>query len=184
MATLSQQLGKMNVNAIQTNVVCDHCARNHSSVNCQMGNPFAQSSYGQENYVSNFHRQNNPYSNTYNPGWRNHPNFSWSNNQELAKPPQQLPQQEKKPTLEDMFMQYIQKTDVAIQNNSASIRNLEVQIGQLSSMLTERTTRTWPSNTVTNPKELVKAISLRSGRTYEESKVTNAKQDEVVDNEE
>ena len=25
MATLSQQLGKMNVNAIQTNVVCDHC---------------------------------------------------------------------------------------------------------------------------------------------------------------
>ena len=126
MATLSQQLGKMNVNAIQTNVVCDHCARNHSSVNCQMGNPFAQSSYGQANYVSNFQRQNNPYSNTYNPGWRNHPNFSWSNNQELAKPPQQLPQQEKKPTLEDMFMQYIQKIDVAIQNNSASICNLEV----------------------------------------------------------
>ena len=26
MATLSQQLGKMNVNAIQANVVCDHCA--------------------------------------------------------------------------------------------------------------------------------------------------------------
>ena len=25
MATLSQQLGKMNVNAIHTNVVCDHC---------------------------------------------------------------------------------------------------------------------------------------------------------------
>ena len=32
MATLSQQLGKMNVNAIQTNVICDHCAGNHSSV--------------------------------------------------------------------------------------------------------------------------------------------------------
>ena len=81
-------------------------------------------------------------------------------------------------------MQYIQKTDVVIQNNSALIRNLEVQIGHLSSMLTERTVGTLPSNTVTNPKEHVKAISLRSGRTYEESKVTNAKQDEVVDNEE
>ena len=34
MATLSQQQGKMNVNAIQTNVVCDHCAGNHSSVDC------------------------------------------------------------------------------------------------------------------------------------------------------
>ena len=91
MATLSQQLGKMNVNAIQTNVVCDHCVGNHSSVDCQMGNPFAQSSYGQANYVSNFQRQNNPYSNMYNLGWRNHPNFSWSNNQGLAKPPQQFP---------------------------------------------------------------------------------------------
>lgn len=51
-------------------------------------------------------------------------------------------------------------------------------------MLTERTTGTLPSNAVTNPKEHVKAISLRSGRTYEEPKVTNAKQDEAVDNEE
>ena len=31
-----------------------------------------------------FHRQgNNPYSNTYNPGCRNHPNFSWSNNNKI-----------------------------------------------------------------------------------------------------
>ena len=59
-----------------------------------------------------------------------------------------------------------------------------MQIGQLSSMLTERTAGTLSSNTVTNPKEHVKAISLRSERTYEEPKVTNAKQDEVVDNEE
>ena len=88
MANLSQQLGKMNVNAIQTNVVCDHCAGNHSSADCQVGNPFAQSSYGQANYVSNFQRQNNPYSNTYNPGWKNHPNFSWSNDQGQGKPPQ------------------------------------------------------------------------------------------------
>ena len=29
-------------------------------------------------YMGNAHRpQNNPYSNTYNLGWRNHPNFSW-----------------------------------------------------------------------------------------------------------
>ena len=104
--------------------------------------------------------------------------------QEQAKPPQQFPQQEKNSTHEDMFMQYMQKTNVVIQNNSASIRNLEVQNDQLSSMLTERTIGTLPSNTVTNPKEHVKAISLRSGRTYEEPKVIDAKQDEAVDNEE
>ncbi|KAK9045672.1 hypothetical protein V6N11_051581 [Hibiscus sabdariffa] len=31
-------------------------------------------------YVGNYNRSaNNPYSNTYNPGWRQHPNFSWGN---------------------------------------------------------------------------------------------------------
>ena len=81
-------------------------------------------------------------------------------------------------------MQYIQKTGMAIQNNSTSIRNHEVQIDQLSSMLIKRIAGTLPSNTVTNPKEHVKAISLRSGRTYEEPKVTDAKEDEAMDNEE
>lgn len=68
MANLSQQLGKMNVNAIQTNVVCDHCVGNHSSVDCQVRNPFAQPSYEQAHYISNFQRKKkNPYSNTFNP---------------------------------------------------------------------------------------------------------------------
>lgn len=30
--------------------------------------------------------QGNPYSNTYNPGWRNHPNFSYKNNNALFAP--------------------------------------------------------------------------------------------------
>lgn len=34
-----------------------------------------ESSPDQVNYT-----QGNPYSNTYNPGWRNHPNFSYKNN--------------------------------------------------------------------------------------------------------
>ncbi|XP_050892333.1 uncharacterized protein LOC127097886 [Lathyrus oleraceus] len=37
-----------------------------------------------------FLRQNNPYSNTYNPGWKNHPNFSWKDQQgNLKNQPQQ-----------------------------------------------------------------------------------------------
>ena len=43
----------------------------------------------QVNFVGNqFQRRqaNNTYSNTYNPGWRNHPNFSWSNNNNVAAP--------------------------------------------------------------------------------------------------
>jgi hypothetical protein len=37
---------------------------------------------GQNNYPP----KNNPYSNTYNPGWRNQPNFFWSNNQNALNP--------------------------------------------------------------------------------------------------
>ncbi|KAF5454420.1 hypothetical protein F2P56_024087 [Juglans regia] len=120
MANLSQKLG------------------NHSSIDCQVENPFAQPSYEQAHYGSNFQRQNNPYSNLFNPGWRNHPNFSWSNNQAPARPSQQFLQQEKEPTLEDMFMQYMQETNMLIQNNSASIRNLETQIEFLKDILSNK----------------------------------------------
>jgi hypothetical protein len=42
----------------------------------------------QANYVSqnNYPPKNNPYSNTYNAGWRNHPNLSWSNNPNVQNP--------------------------------------------------------------------------------------------------
>ena len=33
MTTLSKQLGKMNFNYIQTNIMCDHYVENHSSIN-------------------------------------------------------------------------------------------------------------------------------------------------------
>ncbi|XP_020270991.1 uncharacterized protein LOC109846180 [Asparagus officinalis] len=33
----------------------------------------------QVNYVNNFNQKGDPFSNTYNPGWRNHPNFSYRN---------------------------------------------------------------------------------------------------------
>ncbi|KAI3773872.1 hypothetical protein L1987_48411 [Smallanthus sonchifolius] len=34
----------------------------------------------QVDFIGTHRLQNNPYSNTYNPGWRNHPNFSWKDN--------------------------------------------------------------------------------------------------------
>ncbi|KAI3744769.1 hypothetical protein L1987_57860 [Smallanthus sonchifolius] len=34
----------------------------------------------QVDFIGTNRLQNNPYSNTYNPGWRNHPNFSWKDN--------------------------------------------------------------------------------------------------------
>ena len=58
--------------------------------------------------------RNDPFSNTYNPGWRNHPNFRWSNNQGQVpnmQPPgfqRPVPPPQSKPNfIEEMLTQHI-----------------------------------------------------------------------------
>ncbi|KAL5548869.1 hypothetical protein UlMin_004100 [Ulmus minor] len=129
------------------------------------------------NYVANNQRQFNSNSNYYNPGWRNHPNFSWSNNQNVQKPPSSFQAQEKKPTMEEAFTQFMTRTNAFIddtqenfRNQGASIRNLEHQVGEISKLLMERGQGALPSNTERNPREEAKAITLRSGKELEKSK--------------
>ncbi|KAL0453837.1 UNVERIFIED_CONTAM: hypothetical protein Slati_1361800 [Sesamum latifolium] len=94
---------------------CGACGQmGHVSQDCQIGNPSVINE--DANFISHGGRSNfNPYSNTYNPGWRSHPNFSWSNNQQQGPPrppqPPQPPPQEPKSNLEDMFFKFIMATD-------------------------------------------------------------------------
>nr|XP_025693061.1 uncharacterized protein LOC112795339 [Arachis hypogaea] len=68
--------------------------------------------------------------------------------------------------------------ELANKNHEASLRNLERQIGQLSKQTaTERSINALPSDTIPNPKEECKAIQLRSGRTLENEKVNNKKEE-------
>ncbi|KAK1381012.1 hypothetical protein POM88_027756 [Heracleum sosnowskyi] len=121
-------------------IFCDMCGEGHPTQQCPLiYHDGAQSST--VNYVGNSsNQQNNPYSNTYNPGWRNHPNFSVNNNARPNMPykPNAPPgfqqnqrphEMEKKPTTEDLLLQYMQKTDALIQSQSASMRALEMQVG-------------------------------------------------------
>ncbi|GKB96741.1 hypothetical protein Tco_0982878, partial [Tanacetum coccineum] len=50
-------------------------------------------------------------------------------------------------------------TDAAIRNQGASIKALEIQIGQMSKVLQERGSGSLPSSTETNPKDHVKSIT-------------------------
>ncbi|GJR54465.1 hypothetical protein Tco_1404986 [Tanacetum coccineum] len=50
-------------------------------------------------------------------------------------------------------------TDVVIRNQGASIKTLEIQIGQISKVLQEREFESLPSSTETNPRDQVKSIS-------------------------
>ncbi|XP_017970386.1 PREDICTED: uncharacterized protein LOC108660644 [Theobroma cacao] len=83
---LSKKFDTLGVHAVQNSfVVCEMCGDGHSSDQCLYN-------YVSVQFVGNFNKQqNNPYSNTYNPGWRNHPNFSWNNNAGPSNPNPNVP---------------------------------------------------------------------------------------------
>ena len=100
-------------------VTCDFCGDGHATNICP-GNSSSLINSETANFVGNFNRdRNDPYSNFYNPGWRNHPNFSWSNQgnamtQRQNRPPgfqnqARAPPQEKKPSIEEIMLQYMAK---------------------------------------------------------------------------
>ncbi|XP_050229333.1 uncharacterized protein LOC126678479 [Mercurialis annua] len=148
--------------------------------------------------------KNDPFSNTYNPGWRNHPNFSWRDQganrqapppgfqqQRQVPPPQQQNNPDRKPSVEEMISQFLATQDTTVkkmdakidqlaQSSQASIHKLELQLGQLARTVAEREQGKLPSNTENNPKEGVMAISLRSG-TQVETGSKGKKVIEIVD---
>jgi len=145
--------------------ICVTCGANHLSSECALviTNP---SFTEQAAYAQNFQRQqnfqwqqNNPFSQTYNPGWRNHPNFSYGNNQNSQNPPKMGRPQEERGRWEEAVSKLQERSD----RTDAAIKNIENQIGQLAKILTERQSGTWSSNTEVNPKEQVNAITTRSG---------------------
>ncbi|KAL0406121.1 UNVERIFIED_CONTAM: hypothetical protein Slati_3926000 [Sesamum latifolium] len=67
-----------------------------------------------------------------------------------------------------MLSKFITPADTRFQNQDASIRDLEMQIGQLVSIISRRKEGQLLSDTETNPKEHVNAITLKSGKTIGE----------------
>jgi hypothetical protein len=161
--------------------VCAICSQfDHTTETCPMSSSTDQE---QANYVgqNNYPPKNNPCSNTYNPGWRNHPNFSWSNNQNVQNPqgqqrnfqqgnnyqaPPQVVQpnpEPKKNDLESVLLQFMTaqqqsntQTSQAIQKleatTSQAIQRLETQVGQLAKELSERKMGEFPAQTIPNPR--------------------------------
>ena len=136
-------------------------------------------------------RKYDPFSNTYNAGWRDNPNFSYAN-QQAAMPnptfnrppgfnqprPQQFPQarppqgmQNQGMSLEEIVSNLASNSLQFQQETKASIKNLETQMGQLAitvGRLEAQMSGKLPSQTVLNPKENVSAVSLRNGRQLKE----------------
>src|SRR5262249_50815499 len=68
------------------------------------------------------------------------------------------PQIEQKPSLEELMSKFISTSEARFQNQDASIKNLETQVGQLAKMMSDRAQGTLPSNTELNPRGQLNAL--------------------------
>ena len=88
LATQVSKLTTSNSNTSNQVLCCEICSGPHSFHDCPQTHSPTSASGEQMNYVGNYQRGNQgPYTNTYNPGWANHPNFSWRNENNVYRQP-------------------------------------------------------------------------------------------------
>ncbi|XP_026457611.1 uncharacterized protein LOC113358302 [Papaver somniferum] len=137
-----------------------------------------------------------PYSNTYNPGWKDHPNFSYVNKQVAAPNPYarkggfqqsqlqpQTQQQTQSSSLEEMMKVMMQeqkgisqKQDAILQQNlqyqqknDVVVRHLQIQMGQMATdmnFLKTQTSTKFPSQPFVNPREWIGPFVLTNVFAY------------------
>ena len=77
----------------------------------------------------------------------------------------------------------LQNHETTLKSQSASLKNLEVQVNQIANMLNYRQLGTLPSNTEVNLREHVNAIMLRSGKEFNEPKAKQKIKENAVEEE-
>ncbi|XP_026435512.1 uncharacterized protein LOC113333214 [Papaver somniferum] len=157
-------------------------------------------------YQNQQRQRYDPYSNTYNPGWHDHPNFIYTNKQAAANPTfnqqggyqfMQRPQQETQGTsVDDKFtlmmqsMQEISKTMQGFnqfqQKSEMAMREVQNQVSQLANdmnQLKAQGSGKLPSQPL-NHKENANAIELRSGKQVEKPKSSPVSNEHDLEKEE
>ncbi|XP_016723785.1 uncharacterized protein [Gossypium hirsutum] len=118
-------------------------------------------------------RHYDPFSNTYNPRWKDYPNLNYGANPRYNPPyqprPLQPPPQHKPSTSLEAIVErlaadaakYQQRTDASIQELTNQVSKLSMAVNRLESQ------GKLPSQTEPNPRQNVSAITLRSGKVLE-----------------
>ncbi|XP_024043112.1 uncharacterized protein LOC112099846 [Citrus clementina] len=179
MAANAQQFGSRQdlisrkVNEVKTCGICYNMG--HSTDMCPT---LQEEPVEQANAVGGFpsmpQRRYDPYAQTYNPGWKDHPNFSYGVRQ--SEFPQQYPPRQPAPpqstsksgiSLEEIVKSLATNTQQFQQATTASIQNLENQMSQLATIVSRLESQVLgrlPSQSEVNPKQNVNAVILRSGK--------------------
>ncbi|GMJ16126.1 hypothetical protein HRI_005281800 [Hibiscus trionum] len=166
--------------------VCEICTMpDHATDLCPL---LRDTSGAQVNAIHNFpgppQRPYNPHSNTFNPGWRDHPNLSYGNQNPNYQPRQQPPHQNQAPqksSLESIVERLAVSQEKFQTQTQSHLQQIDKQISQLTQAVSRIESQgKLPSQTETNPRENVSAITLRSGTviTPKPPKQTEQKSDE------
>ncbi|KAL2226194.1 UNVERIFIED_CONTAM: hypothetical protein Sindi_1978100 [Sesamum indicum] len=136
-------------------------------------------------------RRHDPFSNTYNPGWRDHPHLRYDNQpQNFQRVPHQQPPPPPPQTnpnngmsLEDIVKTLALKTQQFQQETRSSIQNLESQMSQLVSSVSRLESQgKFSSQTIINPNQNVSAITLcRKLQLKNSTRHGHAQQDKTED---
>ncbi|XP_039126979.1 uncharacterized protein LOC120263149 [Dioscorea cayenensis subsp. rotundata] len=118
------------------------CGAGHTTTQCPIlvASPAPTESV---EYVSGGPRgPGNAFGNIYNPGWKNHPNFSWNQGQSQQRPPPaQSPQfqpqqpQDRKYTTEDVLAKFMINTEARFQNINNHLTQHGGQFSEISTVL-------------------------------------------------
>ncbi|XP_019234421.1 PREDICTED: uncharacterized protein LOC109214910 [Nicotiana attenuata] len=157
----------------EPHAACDICGRRYPTHECQ-------ATMEEVNAVDNYN---------INAIGQKHPSFLWSSHGGIANAWQQnnprfygqgapgfknklmhqfQPQRQNQPGLEDLMKAFIVNTDERLDAHVAAIQNVEKQVGQIATILSERIPSTLPADTERNPKEMVNVVTLRSGQVFKE----------------
>ncbi|CAL9012107.1 unnamed protein product, partial [Prunus brigantina] len=171
-ASLEKKLDSMLNMVPKIAEVCAICnIPGHPTYQCSASEAYPEFVQEQVNLMNSYNQRprNDPFSNTYNPGWRDHPNFSWKNNNQF-----QNFQPKPATTLEDTVkmlaqntVQFQQTTNSTLQQHSAALTKMETQLGQIADALSQREAGKFPSQPVIlqrNQEQAKAVITLRSGK--------------------
>ncbi|XP_026385854.1 uncharacterized protein LOC113281351 isoform X2 [Papaver somniferum] len=132
----------------------------HYTKDCPTVPAFQEVLHDQANSMGTYKRPfSSPYSETYNPNWRNHPNFSWRNGPTMngANVPQGSSSSNPyvplhKNSLEDTLHTFMQGQTQINQNVMKTLDELKTSIVRIESRLNVREKGTLPAQTQPNPK--------------------------------
>ncbi|XP_035545115.1 uncharacterized protein LOC118348198 [Juglans regia] len=195
----AMELKKVNeVHAVHKNLEkCGICEdHGHATNECPTIPAFKEVLLDQSNAVNMIQKPySGPYSNSYNPGWRNHPNFGWRNDQQLAPAalapgPSQLaiqaPPMQKKGLEETMhqlsntLQQFMQGQATINNQNSQAINDIRSTLTKMTTAWSSQEKGKLPAQPQPNPQSQPPQGAVESSNVRQVKAVTTLRNGKVV----